>query len=264
MNKKPMFSTIITSWNRANILPKAMNSVCDQTFEDWELIVIDDGSTDNTQEVLKRYKDRYGDKIKIITHEKCQERVISWNEGMKLASGDWISFLDSDDEYIFGYYEILEHNIKKYPEYKVFNFGYVLHSLSGATFKTPIELPDWQGEGMDHFDTGKVGAGSLVFKKECLEKSGYLPDAKDIYFLSNWFGERVEEWFAQNDPGREHQKYNQDDKWCGNPWGQDYVLAWLLTRKFKSKCLFIYPYIAYIRTEPWLYERAIISGTMLC
>jgi hypothetical protein len=117
---------------------------------------------------------------------------------------------------------------------------------------------------MYHFDTGLVGAGSLLFKKECLEKSGYLPDCDNIYTLANWFGERVEEWFDKNDPGKPHQKYNQDDKFCGNPWGQDYVLAWLLTRVFKSKCIYVYPYIAYIRTEPWLYERATISGTMLC
>lgn len=259
--KNNTFTIIIPSWNRASILPRAIQSIIDQTYPHWELIIIDDGSDDNTQEVLKQFNDP---RIKIITHEKPKERAISWNEGMKMATGDWICFLDSDDEYIYGYLEIMNHNINKYPEYKMFHYGHIVMSLTGTTIKPPFkemeESPD--NRGMKHFDTGKIGAGSFIFKKECLEKSGYLLDTDNIFDLADWFGEQIKAYWEERKLKKPYPLYNRDDKWCGNPWGQDYVLAWLLTREYKSKCLYVYPYIAYIRTENWLYERAMASGTM--
>ena len=262
MNQHNTFSVIIPSWNRATILPKAINSILDQTYQHWELIIIDDGSTDETAEMLRK---NYASnpKIQIITHETPQERVISWNEGMKLAKNDWICFLDSDDEWIFGYLEIMNWNINKFPEYKMFHFGHIVQSLEGTTIKRPFdEMEKADGLGMKHFDTGKLGAGSFIFKRECLDEVGYLPDVNNIFDLADWFGERVKEYWKERKLEGEAPKYNKDDKWCGNPWGQDYVLAWLLTRKFESKVLYVYPYIAYIRTCPWMYEFATISGTM--
>jgi glycosyltransferase involved in cell wall biosynthesis len=261
--KGKKFSIICPSWNRENIISLAINSVIDQTYSDWELIFIDDGSDDNTQEVLKKYAP--DPRIKVITHEKSRERLVSWNEGMRAASGDWICFLDSDDELIFGYLEILKHNIEKYPEYNIFHYGHLVVSLDGATVKVASEIaesPD--GRGMEYFDCGIVGAGSFVFKKELLNEKTMLPNLDNIYDFADWFGERVKEyWKERNLPG-ECVKYGRDDKFVGNPWGQDHALFWLLTRENKSKKLPLLPYVAYIRTEPWLYERAYISGTMRC
>jgi len=262
LNKENTFSVIIPTWNRASILPKAINSVLDQTYQNFELIIIDDGSTDKTQEALKKYSTN--PKVVIIKNEKPQERVISWNKGMRAAKNEWICFLDSDDEWIFGYLEIMNYNINKFPKYKMFHFGHIVVSLTGTTIKRPFEemeeSPD--GVGMKHFDAGKLGTGSFIFKKECLEESGYLPDVNNVFDLADLFGEKVKEYWKERKLTSEPPKYNRDDKWCGNPWGNDFVLAWMLTRKFKSKCLYVYPLIAYIRTEPWLYERAIVSGTM--
>jgi len=260
LEKNNTFSIIMPTWNRETIIPKAINSILDQTYPHWELIIIDDGSTDNTQEVLKQY--RNNPKIKFIKHDKSRERIISWNEGMKMATNDWICFLDSDDEWMFGYLEIMNFNIEKYPEYKMFNFGQIVQSLTGSTFKQVTPLEEDDKEGMKHFDTGRVGAGGFIFKKECLDTAGYLPDIDNVFDFADWFGEKVKEYWKERGLEGDAPLYNKDDKWCGNPWGQDYVLAWLITRKFKTKPLFVYPYIAYIRTENWLYERATQSGVM--
>lgn len=257
----PKFSIIMTTWNRASILPKTITSILNQTIADFELLIMDDGSDDNTQEVLKDLatKDK---RIKLFKHDTCRERVISRNELMKECKGEWIYWVDSDDEIIYGTLELLNHAIQMYPEYKVFNFGQIIFSLTGTDLRQAVELPDHEGEGMYHFDSGRVGTGGFVFKRECLESIGELPMFDNIYDLADWFGRRVEAWFELNDPGAEHQKYNQDDKFCGNPWGDDFVFMWLLTRKFKSKKLPINPYIAYIRTENWAYEFATNSGVM--
>lgn len=262
------FSIIMPTWNRANILNCTINSVMNQTHSDWELLIMDDGSTDETPEVLKRYvdfeRDRGTDRIKVFRHETPLERIISRTELMREATGDWILWMDSDDELVYGALEILKHNIEANPEYKMFNMGQIILSLTGTTLKVANELPEWSGEGHYHFDSGLVGTGGFVFHRDCLKEIPEMPQVTNIYEFADRFGELVEAWFEKNDPGAPHQKYNQADKFVGNPWGDDFFMVWLLTRKFKSKKLPLNLYIAYIRTEPWQYERAFISGTMLC
>ena len=254
------FSVIVPTWNRAGILPKAINSVLDQTHENWELIIVDDGSTDNTKEVLAKFTDP---RIKVISHEKCQERVISWNDGMRAAKNDWICFLDSDDEWAYGYLEIMNHNINLHPEYKMFHFGQIVYSLIGTTVRFAPDLdededPKW---GMKHFDTGRLGAGAYIFKRECLDHITWLPEVDNLHALADWFGEQVKKYWLDRGLPEPYPLYNDDDRWCGNPWGQDYALAWLVTRKYKSKKVPVNPYLAYIRTENWLHDRpSHISG----
>lgn len=89
------FSIILPTYNRANLLPRAIESVLGQTYDHWELIIVDDGSTDNTKEVVEGYRD---DRIKYIYQEN-QERSAARNHGIEESKGEWICFLDSDDEF---------------------------------------------------------------------------------------------------------------------------------------------------------------------
>ena len=258
----PKFSILMPTWNRANILPNTIRSVLNQTYTDFELLVGDDGSTDHTPKVLANLAAQ-DSRIKIFRHETPRERVITRKELLKEAQGEWIYWIDSDDEIIYGALEILAKNIEENPEYKMFNFGQVIYTLRGTDIKYAQDLPDWQGEGMYHFDTGLVGAGGFCFHRDCIPQVlENWPDVDNCFDLADWFGTVVDQWFDKNDPGKEHQKYSKDEKWCGNPWGDDYTAAWLISRKYKSKKLPINPYIAYIRTENWAYERADNSGTM--
>lgn len=92
----PYFSIILPTYNRAHFLPKAIESVLAQTFEDWELVIVDDGSTDNTKEVVLAYQDP---RI-VYFYQENQERSAARNNGMSKAKGDFICFLDSDDYYL--------------------------------------------------------------------------------------------------------------------------------------------------------------------
>lgn len=92
----PFFSIILPTYNRAHFLPKAIESVLKQTFEDWELIIVDDGSTDNTKEVVAKYNDS---RIRYFFQEN-QERSAARNNGIDQAQGEYICFLDSDDYYL--------------------------------------------------------------------------------------------------------------------------------------------------------------------
>jgi glycosyltransferase involved in cell wall biosynthesis len=84
------------TYNRAHLISKGIRSVLDQTEPDWELIIVDDGSTDNTQEIVKSFND---DRIHYIYQENS-ERSVARNNGVKNSKGDWICFLDSDDYYL--------------------------------------------------------------------------------------------------------------------------------------------------------------------
>ena len=93
---KPLFSVIIATYNRAHLLPRAVNSALNQSYQNFEVIIIDDGSTDNTSQVLESFK---GDP-RIVYHRHKENMGLSttWNKGLDLAKGDYVVFLDDDDE----------------------------------------------------------------------------------------------------------------------------------------------------------------------
>ena len=93
----PKVSVIIPTHNRASFVQKAVQSVFDQSFKNWELIIVDDGSTDNTQDLLKFHANH--PKVRLL---KTLNRGVSAarNLGVRQALGTWIAFLDSDDQWL--------------------------------------------------------------------------------------------------------------------------------------------------------------------
>lgn len=93
MKKNPFFSVIIPTYNREKILPRAIDSILTQTFDNFELIIVDDGSIDNTEELVRNYKDK---RIKYVYKENGGQNS-ALNKGLKEARGCYIAFCDSDD-----------------------------------------------------------------------------------------------------------------------------------------------------------------------
>lgn len=93
MSEKPLVSVIVLSYNYGNFVASAIESVFAQTLKDNEVIVIDNGSTDNTRETAESY----GDRIRFYRFEKNVGRSRSRNKGLELARGKYIQFLDADD-----------------------------------------------------------------------------------------------------------------------------------------------------------------------
>lgn len=100
-----LVSIIMPSWNTGNFIAESIQSVIDQTYKNWELIIVDDCSTDNTDEVVSFYKDQ---RIKYLKNEKNSGAAITRNKALREAQGEWIAFLDSDDLWAP---EKLEHQI---------------------------------------------------------------------------------------------------------------------------------------------------------
>lgn len=89
-----LVSIIMPSFNTANYILKSIESVKEQTYANWELIIVDDCSTDNTREVLDNIDD---DRIRIFYNEVNMGAAVSRNRALQEAKGKWIAFLDSDD-----------------------------------------------------------------------------------------------------------------------------------------------------------------------
>ncbi len=89
-----LVSIIMPSYNTASYIAESIQSVIDQTYKDWELIIVDDFSTDKTDEVVKQFSD---ERIKYLKNEKNSGAAVSRNTALIEAKGKWIAFLDSDD-----------------------------------------------------------------------------------------------------------------------------------------------------------------------
>lgn len=92
IKQNPTVSVIIPTYNRAKILGKVIQSVLDQTYKDFEIIIVDDGSTDDTKQVLAQYKNKI-----IYIYQENQGGAVARNTGINHANGKYIAFLDSDD-----------------------------------------------------------------------------------------------------------------------------------------------------------------------
>jgi glycosyltransferase involved in cell wall biosynthesis len=116
----PTISVVIPTYNRAQLVKHAIESILSQQLIDCELIVVDDGSTDNTLAVLEEY----GDQIRVI-HQANQGVAAARNLGVQSARGEYVWFLDSDDRLLPGALQAMASAVKKLPGSDVF-YGWAL------------------------------------------------------------------------------------------------------------------------------------------
>lgn len=145
-----LVSVIMPSWNTADFIAESIRSVIAQTYTDWELIIVDDCSTDNTDEVVASFHDS---RIRYFKNEKNSGAALTRNRALREARGEWIAFLDSDDlwepeklerqiafmkknGYVFSYHEYMKIDEQSKPlgiyvsgpervtRRKMYNYGY--------------------------------------------------------------------------------------------------------------------------------------------
>lgn len=113
------FSIILPTYNRAHRIGKAIESIINQTHQNWELIIVDDASTDHTFERVSQFSD---ERIRYLRNDQNQERCISRNRGIKESKGDYICFLDSDDYHLPNHLSMLHDFIvsRNFPKALIF------------------------------------------------------------------------------------------------------------------------------------------------
>lgn len=211
---------------------RCANSVFGQTFDDFEWIIADDICTPPVEEILEQ-NDSWckpkGMQVKIIRLPEKSGRIVARNAAMKAATGDWITWLDADDEYASICLEALSKAIDTYPSYDMFNFNHLIFSYNFGT--TVRKFIDMDKVGDRPFGSGTVGAGSYIFKRTLFEEVGPIPE-QGLWDLAAWAFDKFPETkqFFWND---EKKGYNS----LGNPWGEDWLYFYMLTRKAKCKYL---------------------------
>jgi glycosyltransferase involved in cell wall biosynthesis len=125
----PFFSVIISTFNRASLLPRALDSLLNQSEQDWEAIICDDGSSDATFEIAKAYIANYAN-IRYLYHQN-RGTGLTRNSGLLASCGVYATFLDSDDEYLPTHLAIRKEILLDYPEADLLHGGV---KIIGDTF----------------------------------------------------------------------------------------------------------------------------------
>lgn len=136
MTAMPYFSVIIPLYNREKVLSQTLDSLKRQTFHDFEVIIVDDASTDNSLELALRYD---MPNKKILKNEVNSERCVSRNRGIEAAEGKYICFLDSDDVFLPDHLQTFYNNLIQLslPKAMLFTNSY-LKLPEGETEKKPV------------------------------------------------------------------------------------------------------------------------------
>jgi|Deesub1362A_J573_1020465.scaffolds.fasta_scaffold01563_2 glycosyltransferase involved in cell wall biosynthesis len=172
----PTVSVIIPTYNRAPLIGRAVRSVLNQTYQDFEVIVVDDGSQDNTEEVVKNFHD---ERIRYIKHEKNKGAAAARNSGIRVAKGKYIAFQDSDDEWLPRKLEKQMKVFETSPEvgvvftdvFRVSKNGKMEYRQSPSIMEGKIINPktsDYQVAGLP--------IASTVVRKKCFDKVGIFDE----------------------------------------------------------------------------------------
>jgi glycosyltransferase involved in cell wall biosynthesis len=173
-----LVSVILPTYNRAKTLERGIDSVLNQTFTDFELIIIDDRSTDNTHVILSKYADLSNVRVMSQLRRGCS---VARNIGISNAKGRYVAFQDSDDEWVpdklAKAVAVLEGTG---PEVGVFYSDMLRVQADGssADFRSPdVEQGVLVSETTLDYQVYCIGIQSAVIKRECFDEAGYFDEA---------------------------------------------------------------------------------------
>jgi glycosyltransferase involved in cell wall biosynthesis len=172
------FSVIIPTYNRLDNLKIALNSVLKQTYQEFEIIIVDDGSKDKTQEYIESLKNN---KIKYIWQENSGLPSVARNNGIKLATNEWISFLDSDDFWEKDKLEFVKNEILNNQKENLVAIGHwenlLVNGIKKNILKHGIESDNIYEELL--FKGNVYSTSAMTVRKNILDKlDGYNISAK--------------------------------------------------------------------------------------
>ena len=182
----PLFSIIIPTYNRSHTILKTISSVIKQTYQNYEVLVIDDGSSDKTKEVVASIKDS---RIKYY-YKTHNERSAARNFGVKKAEGEYICFLDSDDLLLENYLteyadKIIQENISA----GVYHSGLIIKGRRGIVYGNFYKQNKYKSP-FEFILTCKIGIHDFVFNRSVFDKHNFeesLSIFEDKHFLLRVF-----------------------------------------------------------------------------
>lgn len=171
-----LVSVIIPVYNRAGTIQRAIYSVLNQTYHHFEIIIVDDGSSEDIKQVVDRIFDAHP-KIRYIRHEKNLGAQAARNTGIKAANGEWIAFLDSDDEYLPNSIEIRLNKAKSVKVSVVHSDCIIVEEKKTGYQRGIFGVPPIEGDVYEHLLKYPAPVyPSLMIKKHVLSEIGFLDE----------------------------------------------------------------------------------------
>lgn len=205
----PFFSVVIPLYNKEKNIERTINSVLSQTFSDYEIIVVDDGSTDNGPELVRS---KFGSQVRLV--EKANGGVSSArNLGIKKSEGQWIALLDADDYWREDFLMLIRQMINDFPGCVLYGTSYDV--ISGQTLSRR-SLPlasDFRGVVNDYWELAKK---SLLFWSSAVVFDKYVATQIGGFDTDLTMGEDLDFWIRMNLQGKSvlfnkpFSVYNQD------------------------------------------------------
>lgn len=174
-----MISVVIPLYNKEKSIAYTLQTVLHQTFNDYEIVIVNDGSTDNSIAEVEKVRD---DRIRLI-HQQNAGVSAARNRGIEEARGELIAFLDADDEWKPEYLATQYYLFQKYPECSVFSCNYEFRDAEGMVTSTIIrKLPFNESDGIlsNYFEVAScsnppICSISIMVKKEVIQAIGGFP-----------------------------------------------------------------------------------------
>ncbi len=178
---KPTVSIVIPTYNHAHFLKDCIQSIIDQTYQNWEAIIINNHSKDNTIEIVENFKD---DRIQLVNFKNNGIIAASRNEGIRISKADLIAFLDSDDIW---YSDKLEQCLKEFIEqYDLLCHG-VLFKRNGREWKKKYCGPDRRATYNELLFKGTcIITSAAIVRKKCLIEVGMFDENHSIVTSEDW------------------------------------------------------------------------------
>lgn len=169
----PLFSIVVPTYNRPEMLSRALKSIFRQSFTNYEVIVVDDGSNVSYQQTLIEYKD----KITFCVNNDGQGAASARNYGVTLAQGQWIAFLDDDDEFHHEYLANLSARLKEATTDIGFAWSSILKKIAnadGSVTETPVHYKEsYRNKGQLYTMAACIGCGyGFAVKRDCFDQVG--------------------------------------------------------------------------------------------
>lgn len=171
---KPTISIIMPAYNAAAYIDQAIDSVVNQSYRNWELLVVNDGSADQTAEVVARYKDR---RVRLISQDN-KGRSQARNTALAVARGDYIAFLDADDYYSPEKLERQLQFLQCHPQADVAVGGYNRIGAKHNVLTTVLSAEDELIPVQSLFYGNPVLLQGAMYRREALGKLRFNPEAK--------------------------------------------------------------------------------------
>lgn len=185
MSQSPVVSIIMPAFNSARFIEASINSVQQQNFQEWELLVIDGGSRDNTREIVKQYSSR-DPRIHLIINHDDKGPAHARSTGIRQARGEYVSFLDGDDLWLRNKLSYQLHFMRgiaadfSYTQYRVINSE---GSEASCVVTAYIKYGFWSALALRGIATATVMAKRSLFTDEILKTYGLSHGEDYLWWL---------------------------------------------------------------------------------